>query len=328
VDISQVPELVDKSGYPLLIDSYEGVQMMHPLFADVRPVTDDVLYGDKGSVITGMGEPVERDDNQPFAIDEFQSAYTWQSKTHQWGIAFKIPERMVRASNAVGRITRIIEQQAMSFGQKAALKKDQWVADVLQKGTLTAGSAQFFDGSFPGNVDANPKFIFTGLPFFDAAHTITIGSSTYSNHDAVAALSSATLTTAKTRIRYTNNVDERGGKMQQRANLLIVPPGLESQARVILDSEKLPGSTNNDTNVHRSSMDLLVWDFLDDSASASAWWLTQARSGSLRVYDSGTPQIEVSWDPNTKCWLVTMQTYFGVTVRSWKDWYCGNKAAA
>lgn len=325
MDISQVPELVDNTGYPLMIDSYNSVPMVFPRVMRVNTITDDLLYGDKGSVITGMGEPVERDDNQEFKKDQFRSAHTWYMKTHQWGLSFDIPDRMVRASNAVGRITQLVQQQTRSFGRQTAMKKDKWVADFLQQGVLTAGNAKYFDGSFPNETDPNPKFIYDGLPLFDTAHPLAIGSSTYSNHDASLSLDHTNLQTVKRRMRSTNNVDERGQKILLNPDTLVIGPDLEDTAFRLVSSDRLSGSANNDANIHRGRFDVVVWDFLTTSG---AWWLCERMSESIEVYDSGEPVIEVEWVPSRKCWSVTMETHFGVTCKNWRQWYAANIAAS
>jgi hypothetical protein len=274
MDISQLPELVDKSGYPLMMEQYESQPLVYSRICDVRPVSPDESYGTKGSVIVGGGRLLEREDGQEIEASEFRSGPTWYCKIKPFSRRIDLPKRMLEASDAVGRIQNLVGEAAAEFGRVAALQKDEYIADMLQQGTLTAGNRTYFDGSFPNNADPNPLFIYDGLPFFDTAHTQTIGGNTFSNHDASNALTDANLQTAKTRMRSTN-----------------------------------------------------VWDFLDDAASASAWWLCEAGRG-LRVYDSGAPVIETSYDPLKKCHFVTFEFLFGAVVTNWRYWYNANKAAA
>lgn len=328
MDISQVPELVNKEGYPLMIDSYDSVERIVPRIFRVESLTDDLLYGDKGSVITGMGQPVNREDKEHFTLDEFRSAYTWYMQTQQWGLAFEISDRMVRASGGVGRIRRLVQEQSRSFGENTALKKEQWVADFLQQGTLTAGNAQYFDGSFPDNADPYPKFIYDGLPLFDTAHPLTIGSDTFANHFPSRALTHDNLQTTYNTMRSTNNVDERGNKIRLRPDTLVVPTSMELTARTLVESINKPGGANNDVNIHRGRFEVIPWEFLDDTASASAWWLGQKLSDSIVVYDAGQPVIDMDYDKKRKTWTITMETHFGVTCRNWRHWSCNNKAAS
>lgn len=329
MDISQVPELVDNTGYPLLIEGYDSVPLVYPLVADVQPVDGDKLYGTKGSVITGMGELKPRLDGAEFERDQFRSGPTWYMKTHQWGSAFEIPDRMLKATDAAARVEGLIRSQVASWGRSTAMKKDRWFADFLQQGTLTAGNAAYFDGSFPNNDDPNPKFVYDGLPLFDTAHTITIGSSTYANHAVSSSLTKANLETAVRTCETTNAVDERGEGMLVNIDRLMVPPALRETALTIVGSELLPGSANNDINTARGSVQVIVNRWLDDAASASAWWLFDSGMGSIKVFDSGQPVIVTTHIPERNVTLVTAETYFGVVAaQAFRGTYCANKAAS
>jgi hypothetical protein len=327
MDISKLPELVDKSGYGLMMESYESQPLVFPRICDVRPFSMDEAYGTKGSVIVGGGRLLEREDGQEIEAAEMRSGPTWYLKNHQWSRRLDLPKRMLDASDAVGRIQNLVGEYAAEVGRVAALQKDEWVADVLQQGTLTAGNATYFDGSFPNNADPSPAFIYDGLPFFDTAHTQTIGGNTFSNHDAAATLTDANLQSAKVRMKSTNAFDDKNERVLVRPNTLIVPPGLERTAKQLLGSDLEIDSAQNNINVHRASLDLIVWDFLDDAASSSAWWMCEAGMG-LRVYDSGAPVIETSYDPLKKCHFVTFEFLFGAVVTNWRYWYNANKAAA
>jgi len=329
MDISQVPELVNNEGYPLMIDSYGEIERVAPRIFRTEQITDDRLYGDKGSVLTGMGMPVARKDKEQFTLDEFRSAYTWYMQTQQWGLAFEISDRMVRAAGGVGRVQRLVQEQARSFGKNAALKKEQWVADFLQQGTLTAGNADYFDGSFPENADPYPKFIYDGLPLFDTAHTITIGASTFANHFPSTTLTHDNLQTVYNTVRSTNNVDERGQKTAQiRPRTLLVPPSMELTARTLVESINKPGGSNNDVNIHNGRFEVVPWELLNDTASSAAWWLGEAQSDSIVIYDSGEPQMDMDYDKKRKTWTITMETHFGITCRNWRQWACANKLAS
>jgi hypothetical protein len=327
LDVSKLPELVDKSGYPLMFQAYNAQPLVYQSIADVRPITDDILYGTKGSVIIGGSRLSEREDGAEIQSIDSVSGPTWQCKVRQFSRRVDIPARMLKASDAAGRVGNLIAEHAAAFGRYSALQKDDYVADMLQQGTLTAGNADFFDGTFPNNVDPNPAFIYDGLPWFDTAHTQTVGGNTFSNHTASLALTEANLQTVKNTMRATNAKDERDERILINPNVLIVPPGLERTARQLLESDLEPGSANNAINVHRATMDLVVWNFLDDAASASAWWVAERGQG-LRVYDSGAPVMELGYDPLKKVHYVTFEHWFGGAVTEWRYWYNANKAAA
>jgi phage major head subunit gpT-like protein len=121
---------------------------------------------------------------------------------------------------------------------------------------------------------------FDGQPFFSASHpTGQPGSSaTYSNYTASGlALNAANYQTVRqTMLSY---VGEDGKPLQIRPNLLVVPPQLESQARVILNADFIAPATafggnaasQMQSNVLKSSAELLVLP--DLSTNATQWFL-------------------------------------------------------
>ncbi len=313
IDVSQIPEVVKRAGYGVMIESYEAVPTLYPLFSEIV-LPDEIespLYGDKGSVIEDMERFKEREDGQEIEASSAETAYTWRIKCRQFSRKIVLPARLLRAANASARVPGMIAQFAGGFGRVAPLQKDDFCADIFQKGTLTAGSRPFFDNTYPGETDSNAGFIYDGLPFFDTAHTISGGSGTYANHVVSSALSQANLQTALTAMTKTNAVNERGERVLIQPTHLMVPPGLEYTAKVILQSAQATGGNNNDINPIAGTLQLMVNRALDDAASASSWWLVTSGQ-SLRVID-----VEV-----------IAEFEYGAGVKNWRYSYCANKAAS
>lgn len=331
VDVTQVAEMVVNDGYSALFESYEAVGAVFPLLCEVRPVTEagSPYYGDKGSSVEGLARFKERPDGASMEDSTINTAYTWQAGIKQFSRQMTIPKRLLLANNAMPVIKDKIVQASRQWGEIAAIQKDDYVADMFQKGTLTAGSTEFFDNSFPGNVDPNKGFIYDGLPFFDTAHTLAGSTSTLANHTVSGALTQSNLESHMTTMTSTNAVNERGERVIIRPNLLIVPPGLEYTARVILGTDKKTGSEHNDINpiaTQSSGVQLIVWRALDDAASASSWWIGQGGRG-LRAYDSGAPVLTTREKENGDV-IIQAEYHFGATVTNWRYWYCSHKAAS
>ena len=328
MDISQVPELVQNTGWPLVVQKYDTNALVYPLLGEVLPVTDDTILGEKGQVLTGMGRPKRLEHGQEIQADQFGSAHTWYLKTHKLGHRIDLPFEMIRSANAAGRIANIIAEQTTSAVERAMLEKEDYIADMFQKGTLTAGSLDFFDNRFPNETDPNPTLIYDALPWFDTAHTTTVGSSTYSNHTVSGALSIANLEAQDTLMSVTSAFDDREERINIRPDTLLVPTGAQAfTASTLLESLLKPGSANNDANSMLGKYNLIPWAALDDAASASAWWLGVAGKG-LRIRDSGAPQIGTFIDEKKEVVSVKWVTYFGATVTDWRYWSNANKAAA
>jgi len=91
---------------------------------------------------------------------------------------------------------------------------------------------------------------------------------TWSNLETASALSHSTFSTARTNLR--KRTDEFGNRMTLRARKLVVPADLEEAANIIVASELKSGSSLNDKNVLKGSVEVVVWDYLTDT---NAWFL-------------------------------------------------------
>ena len=328
IDVSQVIELVENSAYPAMFESYGQAPAVYPQICEV--VTPEEagtpLYGDKGSEFQSVEGHRKMLDGQDFDDSTLDRGWTWQAAIHPYGGSITIPRRLRDANALTGRMKADLVRAARSWGKSAIIEKDDIVAGMFQKGTLTAGSTLYFDGSFPQNSDSNRGFIYDGLPWFDGAHTLSGSSSTFSNISTSLALTSANLQTALNTMRVTNAVDERGKRVMITPDIMVVPGGMEFTALTVMESVLLPGSANNDANVVRGSLarGVLSWNALSDAASASAWWIGQAGQG-IRCYDSGAPVIEVKEKENGDI-VVQSRYYFGAAVTNWRYWYAANKA--
>lgn len=326
LSVTELAELVDATAYPVLLEAAAAQPAIFPQFCKVNPITTDMLYGTKGTVLGALGEFRRRRDGGALEHDRVGKSHTWQVAFHPFSKILTIPMRLADASNAAGKIGDMVAGTAQKAGSRAITDKDRFVAAVMQKGTLTAGSLDYFDNSFVDNADPNPKFIYDGLPFFDTAHTDNAGS-TYSNHEAGGSLTSANLETYLQTIRQTNAKDDRGGEMVIEPDVIVVPPGLEFTAARVLNSALTAGTANNDVNALQGRLRPVVNRYLSDAASASAGWIGQAGAG-LEVWDSGIPQVRTGVDLEHGNYIVTFEYHFGVTVTDWRFWFNFGKAAS
>ena len=328
VDISQVKELVDNNGYPVMFQRYDAVQRIYPQVVEVLdcPV-DGSMYGDKGTVLTGLGDLRKRTDGEEAQADTFESAYTWFMKIDEWGRKLEIPERMLAAANASGQIASMITEFTAQWGERAATLKDQIVADFFQKGTLSAGDA-IFDGSFTNNPATYRKFIYDGKPWFAASgngHPLAGSSTTCVNLTVSNALTIDNIQTVYNTMTTTNAINDRGEKVTVMPNVIMVPPALQFTLTKLLGTELLPGTAQNDVNPVRGLFRPVVNRYLTDDTDA--WWMGAAGMG-IRVRDSGVPRILTYRDEKKHCIVVEPQTFFGVAVTDWRFWYANNKATS
>jgi len=333
MNLTMIPQLINDHGYSLMMNTYEAYPTVRERIGQVVPIpADGSVAGDKGDVLSTVGRPAWIRPGQSSPRDQIGSAYTWYMAVHKMSRSLEFTKEMIAASDASGRLQRKLEDAGREFGQTFQDEKEDFVAGMLQDGTLTAGSAPtghrpgYFDGSFPGNADPYSTVIYDGLPWFDTAHTdFADTSTTKANHTVTAALTDANLKTTLTTMRVTNAVNYRGDLVSINPNTLLVPTALGYTARTLLNSQQLAGSANNDVNVLRGSLDVIDWARLSDDTDA--WWLLEAGKG-LRIADSGAPVISSYYDEDRQVMVVLYTSYFGATITDWRYSFCCNKAAA
>lgn len=333
MNINELSVLVAEAGFPVMMESYEEEPLVFPLLCDVEPHTPAQEFGYKSTVIIGIGDFREKFSGQEYEADELVQGPEFFMRVREFGRMLPLDGRLVDQARATapGEIGDLIAAAAESAGRSARQKKEQLVAGMFQKGTLTAGSAEHFDGTFVENnaitQDPHPKYIYDGKPWFSGAHPITIGADTFSNHDASLSLTEDNYNTVRTRMQMSNNRNERGQHVSIRPDTILVPSGNRKPALQIVGSELQPGGANNDVNVSRGTAAVITWSYLDDAASASAWWVGQRGRG-IKARDSGMPTQRVVYDPLKNMYYVVWSTKFGAAVNDWRYWNCSNKVAA
>lgn len=332
MDATQIPELVESTGYPLLLDSYASIPTVYNRIAEVLPAgpsVPELLYGERVDSVIGVGEPDMVPYGQPSPAREGDTGWKVYLRVDRYAEHIQLPIELVQASDGAGRVASLVSMFATSFGQQAALKKERLTAAIVQKGSLSAGHA-IFNNSFVGEADPYPTKIYDNKAFFATDHPLKVGTGSFSNLNTSYTLTQANLQLAHTQMAVTNAVDERGDPVVIQPDTIIVPSGdLEFTAATLLESMLKPGSANNDSNVLRGKYEIIPWRFLTDDSDA--WWLAALgpiNRRAIRIRDSGAPELRVWWDEPTRQWMVEAGFYFGISVQNFRTMSCNAKAAS
>lgn len=332
VSLRDVEEVLAAEVIPTVLNQYEREPVLWPSLCEVMTpsnMPDFPITGAKGTSMAGMPEPDFRDPYEDIEIGAVGQGYVWYGRVRPISQGIVLSERDLKSLDRKGLAARLTTDSA-AWGEVFATRKERHIAGMFQKGTLTAGSAEHFDGSSKDyGADPYPKVIYDGLPWFDTAHVPKHGPSgtTYSNHFTGTSLTYDNLQTVLNTHEHTNAYDERGQEILNPADTLLVPHGLRFTAENILSSMQKPGSANNDANVVRDRLQIVPWRYLSDAASSAAWWVGRRGKG-IRVWDEGAPVIRASENPKNRTILVTAECYFGAAIIDWRPWSCANKAAS
>lgn len=320
-------------GYEVVASAYQPDQLYFPKFTRVIPIAAmmDAPYGHKSIGLVSGATPRPRRDGEEIQAGRMAESYPWQLATTEYADSLKIPDSLLQAANAQRRVQSLIETFVSEFSKRAGILKDQFIADMLQKGTLAAGSVDFFNDGYVGQAAISPGKIYDGKPWFAAsgnAHPLKAANNTGAqgvNLTASLALSATNLDTATTAMSQTNAVDEAGKRILITPRWLVVPRQLRTTALQILQSEGSPADATNAINPMRGMLEPLIHPFLTDDTDA--WWVLTGDAG-VTVADSGAPVIVTYREEETMSTVVQASFRFGAAVNDWRGAYCANKATS
>lgn len=182
-----------------------------------------------------------------------------------------------------------------------------------------AGRAKVEKDAITPLVDAfNPaKLIYDGVALCSAVHPLVEGGT--NSNLATGVLNQANLQAAMLVMRGTKG--EAGDLVVMKPSKLIIPPALEYTARTLLNTTQVVGSNNNDINVIKGMLDIVVMDYLGQASTGVAatdkYWFLQANNHELNFYWRVKPEFKAmeEFDNFTAKYRGYMRYSYGVS-----DW--------
>lgn len=169
--------------------------------------------------------------------------------------------------------------------------------------------------------------IFDEKPLFADDHPLVDSLGTGSNVG-TGALNDANLKIALQQMRET--VDEAGNLITCNPKKLIVPPSLEYTAKTLMQSMGIVGSDFNDANVVKGALDVVVYDYIGETAGGSdvAWYLMDPSIAELNFFWRIKPEFK--WDEDFDTFVAKYRGYmrFSYGVSDWRGIYCSKGATA
>lgn len=328
-----LPDFVADAGYEIIADAYRPKEERWRMFSRVIPVTGlrDRPYGHRWISADTDAYPLPYEDGEQPQSATYGEGYARQLGAKKFRREISIPYDLLDAVDAKTQVVDLVQNFVRKFSAYAMQVKDATMAGMLQKGTLSAGSTQWFDQAYRGAPDDNRGFIYDGKPMFAAsgnAHPLKFATNAGSqgvNLTASLALDAAGLNTGYSAASVTNAIDEAGRQISLKPTHLVAGSALRGTVMSVLESQNLPGSANNDINYNRGLLAPFIFDLLTDDADA--WWLL-TEGASFTATDSGAPVMRTTRDDRRNLLAVSCEFRFGLCVEDWRYSHAFNKAAS
>lgn len=258
-------------------------------YQDVFNINSSKKNIEKDSSASGLSKMVQRAENAAITYEDEAQGYD-VTYTH---LTFSLGTSVSREMFQDDQFS-VMNRKPANLAKAKMRTMEQFGADIFNYGFTSGGggSALFTAGD--------------AVALFSSAHTRTDGGANISN-TITADLAEDSLETVLVSMRAT--VDDKGQLIGITPDTLIVPPALEKEANILLDSGQRVGTANNDINPYKGRLNLVVWDYLGSAAGGSdtAWFVLDKGSNELNWFnraDSGLEGPFYDFDTKNAKWTV------------------------
>jgi hypothetical protein len=283
---------------------FEAEKQIPTIYTTVFEVRSSDRNSEKITSGSGLSKLVKRTENQSITYEDEIQGYdvTYSHSNYSLGTSVS---RIMQEDDLLG----IVGRKANDLAKAKVRSMEKSASDVFNNG-FTAG----------GGGDA----LFTSgdaLALFSSSHTRSDGGTAQSN-TTTADLAEDALEVAIVAMRAT--VDNKGQLISVRPTRLVVPPALEKEARILLNSTQRTGTANNDINPYSGALQLTVWDYLGSAAGGSdtAWFVLADQDHRLAWYNRSDHGLEgpfVDFDTKAAKWSVDCR--WSVGFDDWRGTY-------
>lgn len=283
----QWPSLLDPSFRAVYGDTMASTETMADKIFNMNTTSrayekETAASGLSRMVVKGQGDAIKYED----PIPGYDVTYTPLS----YGLGRSITKEMYD-DDQFG----VMKRTARDLATAKIRTKEQFGADFFNFGFTAGGggTAAFTSG------DAKALFA-TDHP------STGVGVGTQSN-SSTSDLDEDSLETALVTMRQT--LDNKGQLQMVQPDTLIVPPALEKEAMILLNSGGRIGTANNDVNPYKGRLKLMVWDWLGSvmGGSDTAWFVIDSGNHFLQWFtreDQGVEGPEYDFDTKSAKWSI------------------------
>lgn len=259
---------------------------------------------EKDSSASGLSKMVVKAEGAPYAVEDPNQGYDVTYTHVRRGLMTMITKEMVD-DDQYG----VMNRRPIDLARAKVRTKEKIMADVLNYGFTAGGGG---DATFTSG-DAKALFV--------TDHPRTDGGTAQGNY-ITTDLSEDALEAVLVAMRAT--LDDKGQLQLIMPDILVVPPALEKEASILLESTGRVGTTNNDVNPYKGRLRLVVWDYLGSAAGGSdtAWFVADSRQHKLNWFtreDEGVKGPIVDEDTDTAKWKIAFRSSVGFS--DWRGIY-------
>lgn len=272
-------------------DRYSEIPLTFP---EVFNVNQSSKQSETDTGVTGFGLLIETAEQDPITYEDpnlmFDVSYVHKKYTK----GFKVSRELYEDEQY-----NVINKKPAALGRAARRTAEYWAAQVLNNA---------FSTSHTGG-DAKP--------LCSTAHPRSDGGTAQSNASAAGlVLNETNLETAMLAMR--NQRDDKGMKIMAKSNIIIVPPALEKEASILVDSNLRPGQTStgnvNEINFYKGKLQVKVLDYL---SSETAWFLMDGALKEINWFWRIQPEFSQDNSFDTDEALYKVRERFS---NGWSDW--------
>jgi phage major head subunit gpT-like protein len=294
---SQWPDILD----PTFRTIYGNeVKQLPTKYADIFNTFTSKKNIEKDSSASGLSRLVQRAENAAITYEDEAQGYdvTYTHLTFSGGTS--VSREMWEDDQF-----SVMQRKPQNLARAMVYTKEQFGADIFNYGFTSGGggSATFTAGD--------------AVALFSSAHPRTDGGTNQSN-TITSDLAEDSLESVLVAMRGT--LDDKGQPQLIQPDTLLVPPALEKEAMILLNSTGRVGTANNDVNPYKGKLNLVVWDFLGASngGSDTAWFVLDKSFHQINWYNRTDHGIEgpfTDFDTKNAKWSVDARWSAG-----WSGW--------
>ncbi len=278
----------------------EQLKQLPSKYQDLFNMSSSKKNIEKDSSASGLSRLVPRAENAAITYEDENQGYdvTYTHGTFSSGTSVS---RQLMEDDQFN----VINRKPANLAKAKVRTKEQFGADIFNYGFTSGGGGT---SPFSGG-DA--------VALFSASHTRTDGGANQTNTTTMD-LAEDSLEVVTVGMRAT--LDDKGQLVLVTPDTLLIPPALEKEARILLNSTSRPGTANNDTNVYKGALNIMVWDYLGSVAGGSdtAWFVLDKSLMLLNWFDRSDHGLEgpfTDFDTKLAKWTVDCRWSAG-----WSDW--------